>query len=46
MTYDELMVQVLAILPDAILEEDRNGEIVIATGLTERDGELVELDAV
>lgn len=45
MTLDELMGQVLIICPDAIFEDDKNGEIIIATGLTERDGVLVELDS-
>lgn len=46
MTLDDLMTQILAILPDAIFEDDKNGEIIIATGLCERDGELVALDMV
>lgn len=46
MTLDELINQVLIICPDAIVEQDKNGEIIIATGLSEQDGVLVALDAV
>lgn len=46
MTMDELMSQVLAILPNAVFgEEHTNGEILIATGLVDDGaGNLVELD--
>jgi hypothetical protein len=45
MTMNELMGQILAILPNAIFGEEDNGEILIATGFVERkDGTLVELD--
>ena len=33
MTFDELMKQVLSILPDAIVDE-KDGEIVISTGMS------------
>lgn len=33
MTFEELMRKVLDILPDAIVDEDQVGEVVIATGL-------------
>ena len=42
---DELMGQILAILPNAVFGEEENGEILIATGLVEvKGGNLVELD--
>ena len=43
---DELMSQILAILPNAVFgEEHTNGEILIATGLVDDGaGNLVELD--
>jgi hypothetical protein len=46
MTMDELMSQILAILPNAVFgEEHTNGEILIATGLVDDGaGNLVELD--
>lgn len=38
MTMDELMAQILEILPEAIFMEDKDtGEIVISTGLTEKE---------
>jgi hypothetical protein len=45
MTMDELMNQILAILPNAVFgEENTNGEILIATGLVDNDGTLTDLD--
>ena len=45
MTMDELMGQILTILPNAIFGEEDNGEIIIATGLAEgKGGALSELD--
>ena len=45
MTMDELMGQILTILPNAVFGEEENGEILIATGLVEvKGGNLVELD--
>jgi hypothetical protein len=46
MTMDELMGQILAILPNAVFgEEHTNGEILIATGLVEgKNGTLSDLD--
>jgi hypothetical protein len=46
MTMNELMTQILAILPDAVFgEEDATGEILIATGLVESSaGNLVGLE--
>lgn len=41
MTFDDLMRKVLAILPDAQLEEDNDGQIVIYTGMRERDNGIV-----
>ena len=42
---DELMGQILAILPNAVFGEEDNGEILIATGFVEvKGGNLVELD--
>ncbi len=35
MTFDELMRKVLAIMPDAQLDEDNDGQIVIYTDLEE-----------
>ena len=35
MTMDELMTQILAILPDAVFGEEDTGEIVIATGFSD-----------
>jgi hypothetical protein len=46
MTINELMTQILAILPNAVFGEESNGEILIATGLVEVEAgsNLVELD--
>lgn len=45
MTMDDLMKVVLAIMPDAIFDNEyRTGEIVISTGLTIQDGKVVKLD--
>jgi hypothetical protein len=46
MKMDELMDQILQILPNAVFgEESATGEIVIATGLTENPaGELVDFE--
>jgi len=46
MTMNQLMEQILAILPNAVFGEESNGEILIATGLVEVDAgsNLVELD--
>ncbi len=46
MTMDELMAQILAILPNAVFGEEGNGEILIAPGLveTKAGSNLVELD--
>jgi hypothetical protein len=45
MTMNELMAQILAILPNAIFGEESNGEILIATGFVETpDGNLVGID--
>jgi hypothetical protein len=38
-TFQELMEAVMEILPDAQLDEDLSGQIVIYTGLTEKDEE-------
>jgi hypothetical protein len=46
MTMDELMGQILAILPDAVFGEGIYGEILISTGFVEgEDGNLAELDS-
>jgi hypothetical protein len=44
MTMDELMTQILAILPNAVFGEESNGEILIATGLVDNNGTLSDLD--
>jgi hypothetical protein len=45
MTMDELMTQILAILPNAVFgEENTTGEILIATGLVDNNGTLTDLD--
>ena len=44
MTMDELMTQILAILPNAVFGEEDNGEILIATGLVDNNGTLTDLD--
>jgi hypothetical protein len=42
---NNLMEQILAILPNAVFGEEDNGEILIATGLVEnKDGTLKDLD--
>jgi hypothetical protein len=42
---NELMEQILTILPNAVFgEEQANGEILIATGLVDNDGTLTDLD--
>ena len=44
-TFDDLMRAVLAILPNAQLEEDNYGQIIIYTDLTEtKDGILEDFD--
>lgn len=41
MTMDDLMSQILEILPNAVFQEEiTTGEIVIATGLADSSGEL------
>jgi hypothetical protein len=47
MTMDELMGQILALLPNAVFgEENTTGEILVATGLRlAKDGTIVELDS-
>jgi hypothetical protein len=45
-TLDELTQQILAIMPDAIVDEEyRSGEIMISTGLVLRDDKLEKIDA-
>jgi hypothetical protein len=45
MTMNELMEQIIAILPNAVFGEEDNGEILIATGLVEnKNGTLSDLD--
>jgi hypothetical protein len=45
MTMDELMSQILAILPNAVFgEENTTGEILVATGLVDNNGTLTDLD--
>jgi len=45
MTMNELMEQIIAILPNAVFGEEDNGEILIATGLVEnKNGPLSDLD--
>jgi hypothetical protein len=45
MTMDELMNQILAILPNAVFgEENTTGEILVATGLVDNNGTLTDLD--
>jgi hypothetical protein len=44
MTMDDLMAQILEILPNAIFEEEMTtGEVVIATGLVDKGTELQSL---
>lgn len=46
MTFDELTEQILAILPDAIVDEEyRSGEIMISTGLVVQNDRLEKIDA-
>ena len=40
MTMNELMEQILAILPNAVFGEEETGEIVIATGFTDNGNKL------
>lgn len=45
MTTNEFMTKILEVLPNAWLGEDLDGELIIHTGLIEKeDGELVELE--
>lgn len=44
MSVDDLMKKILAILPNATVDEDLEGQIVIYTNKKERDGSLVEFD--
>ena len=45
MTMNQLMEQILAILPNAVFGEEDNGEILIATGLVETPaGNLAGID--
>lgn len=45
MTLEQLGVAIRAILPNAIFDEDNNGELIISTGLRINvDNELVEVN--
>ncbi len=46
MTYEELIEEIERIIPNANFERDNHGQIVIYTGLTEKNGsdELVAFD--
>ena len=44
MTFNELYAAITKILPDAIIDEDMQGQLVIYTNLCERDDELVDID--
>ena len=45
-TIDEFMRDVLAILPDALFDEDATGEIVVSTGFRSLpDGTVLEMSA-
>tara|TARA_R100000315_G_C5104217_1_gene59657 strand:+ start:254 stop:412 length:159 start_codon:yes stop_codon:yes gene_type:complete len=45
MTTNEFMTKILELLPNAWLGEDLDGELIIHTGLMEKeDGEVVELE--
>lgn len=44
MTTNEFMNKMLELLPDAVLGEDEDGQLIIYTGLMEReDGQVVGL---
>lgn len=38
MTFDELVAAILSVIPDAVFEEDNEGQLIIYTGLRETDG--------
>lgn len=42
-TFDKLMGEVFKLFPDAIIDEDEDGEIVISTGLTHEGDNIVEM---
>lgn len=46
MTFDDLMREILAILPNATAGEDNDGQVVIYTNLksVSSDGHLVDMD--
>lgn len=44
MTFDELMCAVLAILPDAQLGEDNDGQIVVYTNKKQEGDNVVDMD--
>lgn len=44
-TFEELAEQILKLLPNAVFgEENTTGELLIATGMVDKNGTLVELD--
>lgn len=44
MTFDEFMRKMLDVFPDAEVGTDNDGQLIIYTNLTERDGLVVEFD--
>jgi hypothetical protein len=44
MTFDEFMEKMLAAFPQAMVETDNDGQLVIYTNLTEKDGQVVPVD--
>jgi hypothetical protein len=45
MTHDELMTKMLDVFPDALLDEDADGQLIIHTGLTfGSDGSVVSME--
>lgn len=44
MTYNEFMVAVLEVFPEAECGEDNDGQLVIYTGLRERHGQVLPIE--
>lgn len=44
MTFSEMVAKVLPIFPNAMFEEGPNGELMLATGLRLKNGDVVPLD--
>lgn len=44
MTFDDFMRKTLDAYPQAMVDTDNDGQLIIYTNLTERDGQVVSVD--